>query len=940
MLNRYRTLSKFERRAFWIVLGMAAVFAIFASTLIDTLLGAPDLQYFLANTLPFLLTVTAIASAYLFLAGRVTSGAWLLQAGTIVALVIAVTQAEGYGFPAAFIILAVTLYIPVQVLKGRSSSTSLWIGIAATLGIIILDTFWTNFRIPALAQDVLSAAILSIVLALILLGTTITQFSSYTIRTKLLILAMGTGLVSILTVAILTTISTQQALTEQTRSSLVSSAKHIVAEIDTYIGFNIDAVSAEAQLPDVVAYLQASAQGQVIARDRILALFTTLTQRDPEHIGSYALLDSEGVDIADTYTDDIGLDKSDRDYFLQPRRTGRPYVSPVRYSPTSGEYAFYIGVPVKDENGRFIGVLRVRIRASLLDEIVRNNNEFSGPGSYGILLDEFNIIIAHGTNPELVSRTLVQPDEKTFALFEIEQRIPNVSRDEISLNMPDFAAKLRAITPDKPFFTSNDAFWGAPVEIGVARSSKTVFLKVAYIQPQTIALEAVDRQTQITVVVTLVTGLVILLASFFVSRTITQPIVNLAKVAENIASGNLSARAEYSVEDEVGVLANSFNRMTSQLQDTLGGLERRVAERTADVELARLLSERRAQELQAISEISRAISTEQRLEILLPLITRLVSERFDFYHVGIFFLDDTRRYAYLQAANSDGGQRMLARGHRLNIGTGLVGTVAQTAKPRIALDVGSDAAFFDNPDLPGTRSEMALPLNIRGRTIGVLDVQSTKPGAFTESDTNTLGILADQVAIAIENARLFGQTEQAREEAEALYAQIQRQEWSAFVQQETRIGYRHSASGGKRLVKPVENDEIREALKNGRVVVLDGRESRTQPTIAIPVKLRGQTIGVLNIKAPSKDRKWNQDEINLAQAISDRLALALDNARLLQESQRRAAKEAKIGEVSAKIGASINMRNVLQTAVEELGRALPGSEVVIQFESSDGENTQ
>lgn len=91
---------------------------------------------------------------------------------------------------------------------------------------------------------------------------------------------------------------------------------------------------------------------------------------------------------------------------------------------------------------------------------------------------------------------------------------------------------------------------------------------------------------------------------------------------------------------------------------------------------------------------------------------------------------------------------------------------------------------------------------------------------------------------------------------------------------------------------------------------------------------------MLNIKAPKRKSRWNQDEINLAQAISDRLALALENARLLQESQRRAAKEQKIGEMTAKIGASINMRNVLQTAVEELGSALPGSEVVIQFQSS------
>ena len=128
-------------------------------------------------------------------------------------------------------------------------------------------------------------------------------------------------------------------------------------------------------------------------------------------------------------------------------------------------------------------------------------------------------------------------------------------------------------------------------------------------------------------------------------------------------------------------------------------------------------------------------------------------------------------------------------------------------------------------------------------------------------------------------------------------------------------------------------NEIRQALESGQVVVLDERGTQSTPTLAVPVKLRGETLGVLNIKAPTNNRKWNQDEINLAQTISDRLALALDNARLLQESQRSAAKEAKIGEVSAKIGASINMHNVLQTAVEELGKALPGSEVVIQFGS-------
>ncbi|HET9908924.1 MAG TPA: GAF domain-containing protein, partial [Anaerolineales bacterium] len=258
----------------------------------------------------------------------------------------------------------------------------------------------------------------------------------------------------------------------------------------------------------------------------------------------------------------------------------------------------------------------------------------------------------------------------------------------------------------------------------------------------------------------------------------------------------------------------------------------------------------------------------------------------------------------------------------------------QTGTTRIALDVGSDAVYFDNPDLPNTRSEMGLPLNLRGQTVGVLDVQSLRPAAFNESDANTLGILADHIAITIDNANLFTQSQQALNELQALYRQYQAQEWEAFTKRETSIGYHQSAISGKLLDRPVVSNEIQEALKNGEVRETKAENGKSESSITIPVKLRGQVIGVLSIKPPRVNRTWNQDEINLMNAISDRLALALDNARLLQESQRRAAKEQKIGDVTAKIGASINMRSVLQTAVEELGRALPGSEVVIQFDSN------
>src|SRR5690606_34214496 len=130
----------------------------------------------------------------------------------------------------------------------------------------------------------------------------------------------------------------------------------------------------------------------------------------------------------------------------------------------------------------------------------------------------------------------------------------------------------------------------------------------------------------------------------------------------------------------------------------------------------------------------------------------VISEKYGFYHVGVFLLDENRTYAILTAANSAGGQKMLARQHRLKVGEqGIVGSVTGSGEPRIALDVGADAVFFNNPDLPESHSEMALPLRSGGQVIGALDVQSTETGAFTHVDVQTLGLLAEQVSLAIEN---------------------------------------------------------------------------------------------------------------------------------------------------------------------------------------------
>ena len=158
-------------------------------------------------------------------------------------------------------------------------------------------------------------------------------------------------------------------------------------------------------------------------------------------------------------------------------------------------------------------------------------------------------------------------------------------------------------------------------------------------------------------------------------------------------------------------------------------------------------------------------------------------------------LDDAREYAVLMAANSEGGKRMLARGHKLRVGqTGIVGYATGTGKPRIALNTGTDMVYFNNPDLPETHSEIALPLRVRDQIIGALDVQSTEPNAFANEDIEVLSTLADQVSIAIQNARQFEQTRKALSEAEALAKQFAQTGWQQFSKNKNLVGIRHTGA--------------------------------------------------------------------------------------------------------------------------------------------------
>ena len=371
------------------------------------------------------------------------------------------------------------------------------------------------------------------------------------------------------------------------------------------------------------------------------------------------------------------------------------------------------------------------------------------------------------------------------------------------------------------------------------------------------------------------------------------------------------------------------------LQDLQATLEQKVEIRTEELrqrglelEIANRQIERRAGQLAALAQVMRTITSVRDLQELLPQIAEVISARFGFYHVGVFLIDEAGEYAILSAANSPGGQKMLARKHRLRVGEeGIVGYVTSTGDARVAMDVGKDPVYFNNPDLPGTHSELALPLQIDQRVVGALDVQSQATGAFSNEDVQMLSLLADQVSLAIENARLFDETRTALAEAEAVSRQFVREAWSRLPTEHRLAGYRYSVAGASPLQEPVD--------WTSQTAPLNQSSSTETGQVVVPIQLRGETIGTLVVQSPSQET-LNQDQLDLITAVAERVALSAENARLFEETTRRAERERLVSDITSKIRGTHDPQAMVQTAIEELRNALGASRVEVVPQSVRG----
>jgi GAF domain-containing protein len=387
-------------------------------------------------------------------------------------------------------------------------------------------------------------------------------------------------------------------------------------------------------------------------------------------------------------------------------------------------------------------------------------------------------------------------------------------------------------------------------------------------------------------------------------RRLAAPILQVIRGAERLASGDLKYRIHYEGWDELGRLTEVFNELAERLSMSIADLEGTITERTREVE-------QRFEYLQTAADVGATVGAILDPNRLISQVTNVIQSRFSLYYVGLFLVDETGDWAVLRAATGEAGEKMLARGHRIRVGEGMIGWSVANNQARVASQAEKDAVRLKTPELPLTRSEAAIPLRARERVLGALSVQSDQPDAFDRTAIFVLQTMADQIAVALDNARLLSQRQSELEDIQRSYQQLTQSAWDTLLQSRGLVGYRADEQGLSPVEQMViEEEEIEKGISD------DGL------TLTLPVRVRGQILGYLQAARPASTLAWTEEDLNLVESLIDQLGISLDNARLYSATQRSADRERILSGITGRVRSSTSVDAILQTAVRQLSEAL------------------
>jgi len=685
--------------------------------------------------------------------GRIRTGMFIVLSGTLVVLPFTALLVSDLGLMMGLIIAVMSYVYASQTLQAKDVRRILTAGIVIGTLVAVTDFLNLEYRLPVPLFKTLAPV--NVALVLLTVGFFVVRRAwRGSLRNKLQVSFIAVAVISTVALGAYMFTTTSNNLQENLERELTEVTNDRALCIGDLLNEQVNALTTLALNSGLQNAIEAKSQSYIGSPADIQA---TLDARDTQwraadeagndedplvkanlknsvarELIEYQQIFPENVEVfvTDAYGGLAGSTNRTSDYYQADEGwwqaaynndEGGVYISEPEFDESAGAIAVQIALPVHNQyTGKIVGILRTTFAITPLTSILTEKVGQTGeadiffPGEAVSHIHEGEFGPAEAEEFEALQAVADQ------GMVEMEyEGVPSVVTQ----------ATVRALE-------------GNPV---VDNLGWVVVLH----QQQDEAFAPITAQVQGIVLVLLIIVALAVAVAYFVSQVLVRPIIQLTSTAEEVSAGNLDSRAEVTTADEVGTLATTFNSMTSQLQETLGGLEQRVAERTKALETS--------------TEVSRRLSTILDQDTLVKEVVEQLVTAFDYYYAHIYLFDEAKETLVMVGGTGEAGQTMLARGHTIPKGAGLVGRAGETNAGVLVPDTSQEEGWLPNELLPETRSEIAVPISTGDEVLGVFDVQHSVVNGLTEDAAGLMQALASQVAISLQNTRTY---EQSRSQAE------------------------------------------------------------------------------------------------------------------------------------------------------------------------------
>lgn len=550
---------------------------------------------------------------------------------------------------------------------------------------------------------------------------------SRSLRTRLFITSIALVLIPVLITGVIATLISSQGLRNENFDQLESVATLKENQIQTWLQSlqtNLDLVLANPDSLEAASTLIQDPSSENANPVQVRNTLIEYNQRSG-YFTEIFIMDLDGRVVISTSKDQEGKILKTQSFFHNGLL--EPSVTSPSYELSLQNYSVVVSQPLKSNTGKVIGVLAGRANLNTLNEIMKQRAGLGETGETYIVNSNNAVLTSLRFKEITLGQTYINTEGVTNA---VQQKV----------NGSKIYKDYRDVTVEGVYH------WIPELQVAVLAE-----------QAESEALVSVNRLLQFTLVLIVITILTAALAAYLITQSITSPISKLAQAAQEISRGNLEQNVEVNQKDEIGILADSFNTMTSQLRDFINTLEQRVAQRT--------------KALATSTEVSRRLSTILDEKQLLVEVVEQIKAAYNYYHGQIYLLDETGQTLVLAGATGEGGQALLNKGHKLSIDRGLVGRAARSKSAVLVPDTSKEPEWVANSLLPDTKAEIAIPILLGDEVLGVIDMQDNVVGDVYQEDVEFLQAIANQVAIALQNSRSYAQA-QRRAEREALISSI------------------------------------------------------------------------------------------------------------------------------------------------------------------------